>query len=99
MRQLFRGFANVVTGLSDLGVSEELVLAIRQQLDPYLSPIANVLESKRPSATEATAVNELPVCDSLFTVHDVAIAIKDATSSDEPGPTPQLDCISAEGQV
>ena len=42
-KKLFRGFTSVMVGLSDLGVSQEHVLAIRKMIEPYLAPIAKFL--------------------------------------------------------
>jgi hypothetical protein len=42
-KKLFRGFTAVMTGLSDLRISKEDVLTIRQTIEPYLTPIAKFL--------------------------------------------------------
>ena len=40
---MFRGFASVMGGLSDLGISRGDVLAIRRVMEPYLLPISSFL--------------------------------------------------------
>ena len=56
-RKLFRGFAAVMSGLSDLGVSKTDVLAIRRLLEAYLAPIFEFLAGAQQSGPFARAVN------------------------------------------
>ncbi len=42
-KKLFRGFTSVMVGLSDLGVSNDDVMLIREVIGPYLSPISKFL--------------------------------------------------------
>ncbi len=42
-KKLFRGFTSVMVGLSDLGVSNDDVMLIRDVIGPYLSPICRFL--------------------------------------------------------
>lgn len=42
-KKLLRGFTAVMVGLSDLGISKDDVLTIRQTIEPYLTPIAKFL--------------------------------------------------------
>jgi hypothetical protein len=58
-KRLFRGFTNVMAGLSDLGVQRSDVLAIRQMLEPYVSPIREFLAASRSSEQLNTNSKEL----------------------------------------
>ena len=51
-KKLFRGFTNMMVGLSDLGVSNPDVLRIRRIIDAYLRPIAEFL-TPAPAQDEA----------------------------------------------
>jgi hypothetical protein len=66
-KKLFRGFTNVMVGLSDIGVSKRDVLTIRRSLEPYLGPIAKFLAVK-PEKSES-AVNGEQGLEIPFTVH------------------------------
>jgi hypothetical protein len=44
-KKLFRGLASIMCGLGDLGVSRVDAKDIRAKLEPYLEPIAELLES------------------------------------------------------
>jgi hypothetical protein len=56
-KKLFRGFANAMNGLSDLGVSKTDVLKIRGILGAYLDPIAEFLSPAQESETGEADVN------------------------------------------
>jgi len=66
-KKLFRGFTNVMVGLSDLGVSKNDVMTIRKSIEPYLAPIAKFL-SLQPGQSE-DAVNSEHDRQLSFTVH------------------------------
>jgi hypothetical protein len=66
-KKLFRGFTNVMVGLSDLGVSKEHVLTIRRTIGPYLVPIAEFLAMD--THQKETAVNGEQEMREAFTVH------------------------------
>jgi hypothetical protein len=68
-KKLFRGFTNVMAGLSDLGVQKSDVLTIRRMLDPYVAPIAEVLGSASEREEVREAVNGEQVPNAVFTVH------------------------------
>lgn len=65
---MFRGFTSVMVGLSDLGISKNDALTIRQMIEPYLSPIAKLL-AVTPQQ-EADEVNGEQESQGQFTVHD-----------------------------
>jgi hypothetical protein len=66
-KKLFRGFTSVMVGLSDLGISKNDVLTIRQMIEPYLSPIATFLAVK--SQQQEGEVNGEQESQGQFTVH------------------------------
>jgi hypothetical protein len=68
-KKLFRGFTNVMAGLSDLGVSKADVLAIRRMLDPYVVCIAEFLAPASDQAEVGGAVNSERQSGEVFTVH------------------------------
>jgi hypothetical protein len=66
-KKLFRGFTGVMVGLSDLGVSKDDVLKIRQTVEPYLTPIAKFLTvTPEQDADEVNSEHESPA---TFFVH------------------------------
>jgi hypothetical protein len=67
-KKIFRGFTNVMAGLSDLGVQRSDVLTIRQMLNPYVAPIAEFLGPASQHEGES-AVNGEQKSSELFTVH------------------------------
>jgi hypothetical protein len=66
-KKAFRGFTNLMLGLSDLGVSKNDVLAIRRMVEPYLEPIATFL-ALDPEKSEGR-VNGEQESQLGFTVH------------------------------
>jgi hypothetical protein len=66
-KKLFRGFTNVMVGLSDLGVSKRDVLTIRKSLEPYLAPISKFLTVKTEG--NENTVNSERAVQIPFTVH------------------------------
>ena len=68
-KKMFRGFTNLMAGLSDLGVSREDVFAIRRTIDAYLTPIAKFLAPPQESEEGATHVNGEHKSPEQFTVH------------------------------
>jgi hypothetical protein len=68
-KKIFRGFATVMGGLSDLGLSRGDVLAIRRVMEPYLAPIANFLALTPEDAESERFVNGEQKSGDLFTVH------------------------------
>jgi hypothetical protein len=70
-KKIFRGFASVMGGLSDLGVSRSNVLTIRRVIEPYLVPIANFLTVAPENDEAGDAVNSEQKSADLFTVHSL----------------------------
>jgi hypothetical protein len=68
-KKMLRGFASVMSGLSDLGVSRPDVLAIRRALEPYLLPISSLLALAPESEENSSVVNSEQQTTSEFTVH------------------------------
>jgi len=68
-KKLFRGFTNMMVGLSDLGVSNSDVLRIRRIVDAYLRPIAKFLTPAPLSEDVGVEVNGEQQSGILFTVH------------------------------
>ena len=68
-KKLFRGFTNVMVGLSDLGVSNPEVLRIRRIIDAYLRPIAKFLIPSPAQDEAGDQVNNEQRSGFLFTVH------------------------------
>ena len=68
-KQALRGFTSVMVGLSELGVSQGDVLAIRRVLEPYLAPIANFLTLAPEDVESERAVNGEQKSGDKFTVH------------------------------
>ncbi len=68
-KKMFRGFTNVMAGLSDLGMSKTDVLAIRRMLDPYIAPIAEFLGPGAEHEEVEGGVNSEQKSGDLFTVH------------------------------
>ena len=66
---MFRGFASVMGGLSDLGVSRTDVLAIRRSLEPYLLPISSFLALAPDDEENSSVVNGEQKSGDKFTVH------------------------------
>ena len=68
-KKLFRGFTNVMVGLSDLGVSNPDVLRIRGIIDAYLTPISQFLTPAPAQDKVGGEVNSEQESGTLFTVH------------------------------
>jgi hypothetical protein len=68
-KKMFRGFASVMGGLSDLGVSRTDVLAIRRSLEPYLLPISSFLALAPYDEENSGVVNGEQKSGHKFTVH------------------------------
>ena len=71
-KKMLRGFASVMGGLSDLGVSRTDVLAIRRALEPYLLPISSLLALASESEEIPNAVNGEQKSGDRFTVHTMS---------------------------
>jgi hypothetical protein len=68
-KKMFRGFASVMGGLSDLGVSRTDVLAIRRSLEPYLLPMSSFLALAPDDEENSGVVNGEQKSVDRFTVH------------------------------
>jgi hypothetical protein len=68
-KKMFRGFASVMAGLSDLCVSRSDVLAIRRSLEPYLLPISSFLALRPDDEENSSVVNSEQKSGVKFTVH------------------------------
>jgi len=68
-KKLFRGFARVMSGLSDLGVSRSDVLTIRRVMEPYLLPISSFLALAPDDEENSSVVNGEQKSGDEFTVH------------------------------
>ena len=68
-KKMLRGFASVMAGLSDLGVSLTDVLAIRRALEPYLLPISSFLALAPDGEENSSVVNGEQKSGDKFTVH------------------------------
>lgn len=82
-KKLFRGFTAVMTGLSDLGISQDDVFTIRQTIEPYLSPIAKFL-TITPETEEGEVNSEHQSSTTLFVHSDPGL------SREEKAPTTLL---------
>jgi hypothetical protein len=60
-----KGFTQVVTGLGELGVTQEDILDILERLRPYLEPVAPYLHGAAIPQVVNSERAEIP-----FTVHD-----------------------------
>jgi hypothetical protein len=68
-KKLIRAFAAVIAGLSDLGVSRDDIITIREVIDPYLAPIAKFLAlAAEPEKPQGQVNSELST-GKLFSVH------------------------------
>src|ERR1700746_665480 len=68
-KKIFRGFASVMGGLGDWGVSRTAVLAIRPSLEPYLLPISSFLALAPDDEENSSVVNGEQKSGDKFTVH------------------------------
>lgn len=78
-KKLFRGFTNVMAGLSDLGVQKSDVLTIRRLLDAYVAPIAEFLAQESRQAEIGSAVNGEQKSGEVFTVHARVLSSAETT--------------------
>lgn len=66
-KKLLRGFAGVMSGLGDLGISSDDVITIRRTIEPYLGPIAKFLVVT--AELSGSNVNSEQKSPAEFTVH------------------------------
>jgi hypothetical protein len=93
--KLLRGFTNVMIGLSELGVPQSEVMAIRRLIDPYLCLIAEFLVSEEALVAGTAAVNGEHDFGTQFTVH--MPSHQDVASSSEIGPASEAGRMPLEG--
>jgi len=112
-KRLFRAFTNVMVGLGDLGVSKAGVLAIREVIEPYLSPITQFLlpvsehsHAKHLAIAELTRRNrpastqqamDAPQGNSGTAKREIEEPKKTADEKD-PGQTAALNIRTSDGQ-
>jgi hypothetical protein len=78
-KKMFRGFTNVMAGLSELAMSKTDVLAIRRMLDPYIAPIAEFLAPASAQDEVGGAVNSERQSGDVFTIHSRALSSAETT--------------------
>jgi hypothetical protein len=66
--RVLRGFTSVLSGLGELGVSQNEVMVIRRMLEPYLALVSKFLVPEVAPDARATAVNSEHNLGT-FTVH------------------------------
>ncbi|SRR5579871_3706746 len=82
-KKVLRGFTSLMSGLSDLRVQANHVRTIRQLIDPYLEPIAEILAPEPPEEGQLM-VNDERDSEEPFTVH----SLQDQPEKKEPTPNP-----------